>query len=203
MPDEHGTREDGAAAEIEAQTVFSAQVVHMLNDEHFIVDGPQTLCRYVLERKGDLVMQLGDDTAHELYDRVRQEYNALDEQFWHTKAAVGHLAETFREVERHVKMMKCSRAHRENATKAFEPASTHRDPSRTSGYQVSRSQKVLPAAEVAQSVDAVSTRAEDPFKPTSTFPWNWSSSDFARSDQPPGDWGVLQSALPMINSLAF
>lgn len=45
----------------------------------------------------DLVTQLRDSIVHELYNRVRQEYEATDERPRHTEAAVSRLAETLRE----------------------------------------------------------------------------------------------------------
>lgn len=45
-------------------------------------------------------MKLKDEKAHELRDRIRQEFEALVEQPGHTAAAVSLLAGTLREVKR-------------------------------------------------------------------------------------------------------
>lgn len=134
MSKEHASREDGAAAEIESQTILSAQAGRVFNCEQFTVDGLRTLFRYVLERVEDLVTQLRDETEHELYDRVRQEYGAFKERLGHTEAAVSRLAETLCEVKCSLKEMERLRAHRGDATQTFEPAPTRHDPSRTLGY---------------------------------------------------------------------
>lgn len=179
---EHASREDGAAAEMESQTILSAQAGRVFNCEQFTLDGLRTLFRYVLERVEDPVTQLRDKTEHELYDRVRQEYGALKERLGHTEAAVSRLAEILCEVKCSLKEMERLRAHRGDATQTFEPAPTRHDPSRTLGYPASRPQQVLPAAEAAQGVEAMSMQAEDPFMHAPAFSSPGSALDLGRAD---------------------
>lgn len=88
----------------------------MFDDEQFIVDGLRTVISSVLRRVKDLVRQLQDWTAHEVYYRVRQKYGALDEQPEHAKATLGRLANNFCEVKRRLKKIEGFCAHRVDAT---------------------------------------------------------------------------------------
>lgn len=83
---------------------------------------------------------------------------------WAYEAAVSRLGKNLCKVERRVKETVRSCVHGD-ATQALEPTLTRREPARTPGYQSSRSQPVLPGAEFAQGVDAVSKRTKDPLMP--------------------------------------
>lgn len=76
--------------------------------------------------------------------------------------------------------------------------------SRTSGYQASRSQQVLPAAEVTKGVDSLLTRVEDPFMLAPAFSTLGSALDLGRADQfSQATGGYIEVPSPIINPLQF
>lgn len=68
ISEQHFSLEGDADAEIDFQTVLSAQAERVFVDEQFIVGRLQTPCQYAVERLENVVLQLRDEAAHKTYD---------------------------------------------------------------------------------------------------------------------------------------